>query len=187
VPSGWLLDITIPHGNLSFHPHRDWLWNIHPRSKGLWNHWANESPGYRSRSLRASPVVLSMWPCKNIFHIQVLVICFFATPPIKSKLGQQISGVLLPIANHLDQSLWWANQKQWPEVRSYLLHSFLQVHIVAAAPCTTHGRVCNYIEPRLFSEPNRHIFLTFLHPILLWRITYSNAMGLHFFSFEKDI
>jgi hypothetical protein len=39
-----------------------------------------------------------------------LVIYFFATPPIKLKLGRQIGGGLL-IANHLDQSLWWANQK----------------------------------------------------------------------------
>jgi hypothetical protein len=53
----------------------------------------------------------------------------FATPPIK--LGQQICGGLL-IANHLDESLWWANQKHWAAVRSYLLHSFLQVHSSAA-------------------------------------------------------
>ncbi len=34
----------------------------------------------------------------------------FATPPIKLKLRQQIGGGLL-IANHLNQSLWWTNQK----------------------------------------------------------------------------
>jgi len=123
-----------------------------------------------------------MWLCKNIFHIQVLVIYFFATPPIKPKLGQQIkvryyTTNSIPISNHLDQSLWWANQKHWPEVRSYLVHSFLQVHIIAAAPCTTHRRVCKYIEPRLFSEPNRHIFSTFLHPILLSSFTYWALCG----------
>jgi hypothetical protein len=52
------------------------------------------------------------------------------TPPILLKLGQQTGGVLL-IANHLDQSLWWVNQKHWEAVRSYLLHTFRQVHIVA--------------------------------------------------------
>jgi hypothetical protein len=33
--------------------------------------------------------VLSMWPRKNIFHIQVLVISFFSTPPgtDKTKIG----------------------------------------------------------------------------------------------------
>ncbi len=37
---------------------------------------------------------------------------------MKLKWGLQISGGLL-IANHLDQSLWWANQKHWVAVRSY--------------------------------------------------------------------
>jgi hypothetical protein len=50
-----------------------------------------------------------------------LLMYSFATPPIKLKLGQQIGGRLL-IANHMDQSLWWANQKHWAAVRSYLLH-----------------------------------------------------------------
>ncbi len=33
-----------------------------------------------------------MGPCKNISHIQVLVIYFLPTPPIKLKLGVQIGG-----------------------------------------------------------------------------------------------
>jgi hypothetical protein len=69
------------------------------------------------RFLRASPAML-----KNIFHIQVFsYILFFATPLVKLKLGQQI-------ANHVHQLLWSTNQKHWVAVRSYLLHSFLQVH-----------------------------------------------------------
>jgi hypothetical protein len=39
------------------------------------------------------------------------------------KMGQQKGGGLL-LANHLDESVWWANQKHWATVRSYLLHSF---------------------------------------------------------------
>jgi hypothetical protein len=39
----------------SFHPCREWLWNVHPITEGLPNHWANESPGWylvlTSRSL----------------------------------------------------------------------------------------------------------------------------------------
>ncbi len=35
--------------------------------------------------LRVSPVVLSMWPCKNNFHIQVSVIYFFSNPTDKLK------------------------------------------------------------------------------------------------------
>jgi hypothetical protein len=56
-------------------------------------------------NLRASSAVLSMWLCKSISHIQVLVIYFFPTPPIKLKLGLQI-------ATHMYQSNYLANQKQ---------------------------------------------------------------------------
>ncbi len=79
---------------------------------------------------------LSFWSSKSIFRSDQyvtlqknfshpsLVIYFFPTLPIKLKLGLQIGGRLL-IANHLDQSLWLANQKQGAAVRSYLLHSSL--------------------------------------------------------------
>jgi len=97
-----------------------------------------------SYPLRASPAVLSMWPCKIIFLHLSLVIYFFATPSIKLKQGQQIGGGLL-IANHLDQSLWWA-----AAVTSYLLHSSLQVH-TAAVPFTNHSSVRSYAEPKPFS------------------------------------
>jgi hypothetical protein len=41
----------------------------------------------------ASPLVLSMWPCKNIyFSYSSLVIYFFATPQINLKLGLQTCG-----------------------------------------------------------------------------------------------
>jgi len=43
------------------------------------------------------------------------------TPPRKLNLGLQIDGRLL-IANHLDQSLWLANQKQGAAIKSYVLH-----------------------------------------------------------------
>jgi hypothetical protein len=43
-------------------------------------------------------------PPKIIFTSKFSYIYFFATPPIKLKLGQQIGGGLL-IGNHLDQSL----------------------------------------------------------------------------------
>jgi hypothetical protein len=68
---------------------------------------------------------------------------------IKLKLGLQIRGGLL-IANHLDQSLSWANQKHSVPVRSYLLFSFLQVRS-AAAPLISHGNLCNYVETKPFS------------------------------------
>jgi hypothetical protein len=78
-----------------------------------------------------------------------LVIYFFATPPIKLKLGQQICGELL-IANHLDQLLWWAIQKHWAKVRSHLLHSLRQVHGVLA-PFTSHHEISNFVQLKPFS------------------------------------
>jgi hypothetical protein len=64
-----------------------------------------------TRLLEESPEVLNMGPCKNISQIQVPVIYFFPTPPIKLKLGLQIGGRLL-MAIRLDQSNYLANQKQ---------------------------------------------------------------------------
>jgi hypothetical protein len=77
-------------------------------------------PKSRSISSSAQYAILQ----KIISHPS-LVIYFFATPPIKLKLGHQIGGGLL-MANHLNRLLQWANQKHSAAVRSYLLHSFLQ-------------------------------------------------------------
>jgi hypothetical protein len=58
--------------------------------------------------------------------------------------------VELLITNHLDELLWSANQKRWAAVRSYLLHSFLQVRHSAGA-FISHGTMQNYAEPKPFS------------------------------------
>jgi len=102
---------------------------------------------YQTKSISSGAQYVILW--KYCSHPS-LVMYSFATPPIKPKLGQQIGGGLL-IANHLDESLWWANQKHWVPVRSYLLHSYLQVHS-AAVPFTSHGNTQNYVEPKRFSE-----------------------------------
>jgi len=81
----------------------------------------NQQKTCKCSRLRASPVVLSMWPLQTYFSHPSLVIYFFPTPSIKLKLGLHIGGRLL-IANHLDQSFWLANQKQQAAIRSYLLH-----------------------------------------------------------------
>jgi hypothetical protein len=50
--------------------------------------------------------------------------CFFGNPGTANfKLGQQIHGGLL-IANHLDQSVWWANGRHRAAVRSYYYSLF---------------------------------------------------------------
>jgi len=81
---------------------------------------------------------------KTYFSRPNLVIYFLATPPIKLKLGQQTGGGVL-IANHLDQSLWWVNQKHWAVVRSYLL-LFSGGAQVLRLPFS-HFKLCNYTEP----------------------------------------
>jgi hypothetical protein len=49
-----------------------------------------------------------MWHCKDISHIQVLVIYFFPTPPIKLEHGLQI-GERLIIITHMHKSNYLAN------------------------------------------------------------------------------
>jgi hypothetical protein len=120
--------------------------------------------------------------CKNIFHIQVSLFPFFTTPLIKLKL--QIVGGLL-IANHLDQSVCWANQNHWARVESYFVHSFLHAqysghqsnHISytlfymhsVSAHFTSHCKFGNY------AEPNQHV-LTFLAYIVLCKLICRDAL-----------
>jgi len=84
---------------------------------------------------------------KYISHPSLVMYCF-ATPPIKLKWGQQIGGGL--IANHLEQSLWWANQKHWAAVISYLLH------FSAGAQwwCALYQPRQHKLGPNHFPEPN---------------------------------
>jgi hypothetical protein len=59
---------------------------------------------------------------------------------------------------------------------SYLLHSFLQVHIIAAAPFTSHHKLGNYAEPKTIFLSQPCIFSLFFiqfysagsHTELLW-------------------
>ncbi len=75
--------------------------------------------------VRASPAVLSIWPCKNISHIQVLGIYLLPTLSIQLKLGLQIGRRLL-VATHLDESNYLANQKQGA-VNKYDLIVFIRL------------------------------------------------------------
>ncbi len=97
---------------------KDWKTRKKKNTKGK-----NENKS--SPCLRASPAVPSMWPCKNISCVQVLVTYFFPTPPIKLKLGLQIDGRLL-IATHLDKSNYLTSQKQG-SVNKYDLTVFIRL------------------------------------------------------------
>jgi len=159
-----------------------------------------QGAGIPERALRASSAVLSMWRWKNIiFHIQVLVLYFFATPPIKPKLGQQIGRGELLIANHLDQSLWWMGQLE-TLISSQI--TFITLFSVGAQNCCafyeSHCKLLyNYAEPKPFCWAKLAHVLPFLHPIFYsagshtkhrWRcskgITLCKALPeIYFFSF----
>ncbi len=116
----------------------------------------------KKKPIRASPVVLSMRPCKDTSHIQALVIYLFPTPTIKLKLGLQIGGrVLLP--NHQNQSLSLADQKQGTAVRSYLFVLFSRgLRLYCAFHWPQHS-LPNMLCQNHFAEPNRHV-LAWRHP-----------------------
>jgi len=96
---------------------------------------------------RASPAVLTQYVIlRKYFSHPSLVIYCCGTPLIKLKPRQQIGGGVL-IANHLDQSLWQSNKKHSAPVRSYLLHSFLQVRN-PAGPFRSHCKLCYVAEPK---------------------------------------
>jgi hypothetical protein len=108
---------------------------------------------------------------KNIFHIQVeLSYVLFCNPTHKTKTRDIKKAGRLLIANHLDQSLWWANRNHWAAVRSYLLHSFWEVNSVAV-PFTRHGNMRNYVKPNPFPciKPS---YLGFSSPNFTMQITY---------------
>jgi hypothetical protein len=101
----------------------------------------------------------------NYFLHPSLVIYFFATPAIKLKLGLQIGGRLL-ITNHLNQSLWLANQKTGNSSQIIFITLF----------CHRYTELCLCLLPALancakmlgqnhFAEPNRdgfwHFFIQF--------------------------
>jgi hypothetical protein len=138
-------------------------WN--PAMTQLWtnsNYWWWNSDLSKSISSGAKYVTLQ----KKISHPSS-VMYSFATPQIKLKLGEQIGGGLL-ITNHLDQSLWWANQKHWAAVRSYLLHSFFCMCIALLTFLWTTATCAIMMSQNYFPESNRHM-LEFLHPILVCR------------------
>jgi len=83
---------------------------------------------------------------KYFSHPSLVFFSFFATPPIKLKLGQQIGGGGTTNSKPPGPIIIMMGQLV---VRSYLLHSFLQVQSVAA-PFTSHRKVCNDAERKPF-------------------------------------
>jgi hypothetical protein len=113
----------------------------------------------------------------KMFSRPSLVIYSFATP-ITLKLGQQMGGRLL-IGNHLEQSLWRANQKLWwSSVRSL----FITLFYAGAQHCCVFHQPPRYVQLRWTKTiflSQTVIFWLFFHPILLCKITYWASLEMH--------
>jgi len=107
---------------------------------------------YSSSSKSISSSVQYVTPSKHFSHPSLVIFTFFATPPIKLKLGQQIR---LPIANHLDLII------MIDQLETLSSSQIIFVHI-----CYTLFGRCTTVAVACTRQPNLHI-LTCLHPILL--------------------
>jgi hypothetical protein len=156
------------------HLHEGAIWEI--RFSGLLHSIAGLWIVVASFSVRASPVMLSIWHCKNVSHVQLVY--FPPTLPIKLNLRQKLGGRLL-IVNHLDKSLWLVNQKQ---VHIYTIRTItfitlfsgrcevlgLAVHFTGVRkPCKNTRPKPFFWAEHAFSEQNQHV-LTSLQPILIY-------------------
>jgi hypothetical protein len=100
--------------------------------------------------LRASPVVLSMWTCKNIFHIQVELFTVFCNPTHQTepgtanRLGTTNSKPPAPISMMGE----WETLSSNPIICITLF--FLHVHRVGAS-FTSHVKLSSHTELKPFS------------------------------------
>jgi hypothetical protein len=111
--------------------------------------------------VRASPVCD---PAKKYFSHPSLVIYFFFNPTYKSESGTPIGwgNYLLPNSKPPGPITMMSQSETLTVVRSYLLHSFLQVHNLVdpftlsqlcwAKIVFLSQNCCNYVEPKLFSS-----------------------------------
>jgi hypothetical protein len=91
---------------------------------------------------------------------------FFDNPTNKTVTGTAYMWGLL-ITNHLNQSLWWTNQKYWAAVRSNFLHSFLEVHN-SVVPFTSHGKLHEFgaQKPISWGTPAPFVFFAINFTVL---------------------
>jgi hypothetical protein len=132
------------------------LWTHHPPSHGVLVAVGSFSGKFTaivtlSKSISSGDQYVTLQ--KYFSHLSIVLFTFLEPHPYYWNSDSKQVGRLL-IANHLDQSLWWVNQKHWEAVRSYFLHTFLQVHIVAA-PFTAIANCAIMLRQNYFPEPNR--------------------------------
>jgi hypothetical protein len=113
---------------------------------------------------------------QEYFSYQVQLFTYFPTPLVKLKMELQIGGRLL-IANHLDKLLRLdktGREQQSDHICYTLLWQVLGFnHVLLSAS----AKSAKMLSQNHFAEPNRHV-LTFLHPALIFRVTYSSPVEL---------
>jgi hypothetical protein len=169
-----VLGFAVPFASLSenagqnyFAESNSWCFDFSSSNFSLQDHTLSTAGAANT----ASPVVPSMWPCKNIFHIQFSFFSF-CNPTHKTETGtaKQIGETLL-IATYLDQSLWWANQKYWPS--DHIYYSLFCRCTVLLRPLPATPNCAIMLSQNHFPEPNRHV-LTFSSSNVTVQITYSH-------------
>jgi hypothetical protein len=85
-----------------------------------------------------------MWLCKKFSHIKFSYL-FFPDQLVKLKLGLQ-TGERLLRANHVDESLWSANQKYGAPVRSDQIYYTIYRHVHTAWLCCTFYQYENTVK-----------------------------------------
>jgi hypothetical protein len=95
-------------------------------------------------------------------------------PPPKIETGSANRWEIL-IANHLDKSLWLANQNQGAQIMFITLVSSRCTALLRFLPASANRT--NMQKKNHFPEPNQHM-LTFLHPTLMFRVTYWAPVGM---------
>jgi hypothetical protein len=126
---------------------------------------------WKIAQLRASPLVLSMSPCKIISHIQVqLFTCLQPYP--KAYLAGTAKRWELLRGSHLDQS------KTGSRSQNIFITLFCSrcTALLRFLPAKWANRA-NMQEKNYFPDRNRHM-LTCLHPILMCRVTYWAPVGM---------
>jgi hypothetical protein len=83
---------------------QQWLTKSGKHAGGVQQGTAEET---QEEEVLLATLSVSMWPCKNISHIEVLVINFFPNPSIKLKLGLQVGGrLLIPTHKSTNQTIY---------------------------------------------------------------------------------
>jgi hypothetical protein len=156
----------------------------HFQNEGFCDPAPNCSPSI-GNCFRASPPLLSMWPCENVSHIQVKLFTSLQTQPQNWKGDYKYVGT-----THSKQPgpiIMFGQSKagSTDQIIFITLFSSMCTALLHLLPASAN---CAYMqEQNRFAELNQHL-LTFLHLILMCRVIYwAWGMLLWPFSFQLTL